>query len=90
MTALVAAVSYGCLGLGLGLLQFASLRENVRLYVEGRTRARAILLHVVRLALVALGWLGIARWGGAIGLVSGLGGFLVARALLTARIRRTA
>jgi hypothetical protein len=90
LTALFAAVLYGSLGLGLGILQFASLRENVRLYVEGCTRARAVLLHVARLAFAALGWLGLARLGGALALVSGLVGFLVARAVLTARIRRTA
>jgi hypothetical protein len=70
------ATPFLLLGLGLGIVQFAWLRENVRLYVEG-PRKHAVLLHAARL-------------GSATGVIAAFVGLLFARVVVTARTLREA
>lgn len=90
MMTLVFGAFSAFLGFGLGALQFASLYENVRLYIESDARTRAVLVHAARLCLAALGWLGLARLGAALGLITGLVGFVLARVLITSLAARAA
>lgn len=75
---IVQALPYGVAGLAAGILYFSLLRINVRWYLEGSSRPRAIALHAARIGgIAALFWM-LATIG-ALPLLLGLAGFLVAR-----------
>jgi hypothetical protein len=74
-------------GLGLGGAHFGGLRRNVSLYLEPGKRARAIGLHALRMALLASGWIVIARFG-ALALITAFGGLLAARWIVASRVAR--
>jgi F1F0 ATPase subunit 2 len=68
------------IGLPLGAAYFAALRRNVRLYIDGGFGRNAIALHLLRLAIVTVLFVFLARVGpGA--LLGGLSAFLLARTL---------
>lgn len=86
MMALARLLSCALLGLGLGGLHLALLHWNVKRFLERRAARSALLLGIVRLVAVALGWVLLARFGGAPGLLAAFLGFLVARAVMTAHV----
>lgn len=75
------------LGLALGLIHFASLRRVTTLYLSGGSPARAIALQLGRLALLGLGFAGLA-WLGALPLLAGAVGVLIAREVILRRVKR--
>jgi len=79
---------FGLIGLLVGVGHLASLHENVRLYMGGRSRSAAGV-HLARLALAVGAWLAIARFGHAAGLLGGFIGFLISRPLVTTWLGRT-
>jgi F1F0 ATPase subunit 2 len=70
-------------GLLAGLVHFSSLWWNTRLLMSERAE-KAILLQLARFA-VAVGTLAILAWFGAVALLAGALGFLLARQLLLER-----
>ena len=80
---------FGLVGLVLGAAQFASLSVNVRLYTGMASRGVAAGFHFARLVLAVAAWLAVARFGHALGLLGAFAGFLVARPLVTACLRRS-
>jgi hypothetical protein len=68
----------------LGAAQFASLRSNVERYIRGDSRGSAISFHLLRLLGFAAGWVLVARFGRAPGLLSALVGFLLSRSIALA------
>jgi F1F0 ATPase subunit 2 len=85
---LALAALFAVVGFLLGFAHFTSLHRNVRAYVAGGARSRVILLHVLRLAALALAWLLVAKTAGPIGLLAAFAGFLVARPIVTTRLGR--
>ena len=83
-------VVFAFVGLFIGAAQFASLNENVRFYLGGRSRGVAAALHVARLVLVVTAWVAVARLGRAGGLLSAFAGFLVSRPIVVAWLGRQA
>jgi hypothetical protein len=83
------AVLFALLGFALGIAHFTSLRANVGLYLHGGDRPAAVMLHALRLVVIALAWIAVAALGGAVGLVAAFAGFLGARPAVTARRRRS-
>ncbi|MBN9671375.1 ATP synthase subunit I [Roseibium aggregatum] len=67
------------LGFALGLIHFASLRRVVDLYTGAAPVARALILHIARFVLVIAG-LGLLAFLGALPLLAGALGILLARA----------
>ncbi len=76
-----------CLGFALGLLHFASLRRVTGLYLDGGPPWRALALQLGRLALLAAGLVGLALLG-ALPLLAGTLGLLLARQLVLRRVRK--
>lgn len=76
-------------GFGFGLAHFAALRANVARYAAGDRARAAILIHVGRLALAAAAFWLAALYGGALALLAGLAGFLVARFVAVRHARET-
>jgi F1F0 ATPase subunit 2 len=76
--------AYGMLGIALGAAYFAALRLNVRLYCDGVSVWKTLLVHLLRIVAVGSAFTACARHG-ALPLLSGLGGFLVMR---TVSLRR--
>lgn len=68
------------LGALIGTGYFAALRVNVRRYLSGRSLGPAVALHLGRLLLAGVGFALIAP-AGAVPLLGGLFGFLLARAV---------
>lgn len=87
MTPLARVVSCALLGLGLGGLHLVLLHYNVKRCLENRADRSALLFGVARLAVIALGWVLLARFGGAPGLLAAFLGFLVARAIVIVHFR---
>jgi hypothetical protein len=86
-TALLLAM--GVAGLGFGLIYFATLRRTAEALGAGRRRRWAVILSVGRaLAAVAV-FTGAAHVGAAPLLVT-FAGFLLARAVVVRRVRRSA
>ncbi|MGI3166069.1 ATP synthase subunit I [Pseudooceanicola sp. 200-1SW] len=82
-TALLAAL----LGLGLGVVHFASLRRVTDLYLgPGRAPARALALQLARLALLVAVFVLLAGLG-AYPLLAGAAGLVLGRALVLRRAR---
>lgn len=75
-------------GVGVGLLYFAALYHGVRLQMGQRNWPLAILLHLLRPLLAIAAFWGLAQ-AGALALLSGLGGFLIARLLVRRRVSGT-
>jgi len=71
-------------GLLAGLIHFSSLWWNTRLLVS-RHAGKALVLQLARLALAA-GTLAALTWLGAVALLAGALGFLLARQLLLRRL----
>lgn len=71
-------------GTALGLAHFASLAWNTRLYVTGGA-ARALAVQLLRLAVLAAAFAGLARLG-ALPLLAGALGLLLARQLVLRRL----
>ncbi len=84
------ALLFGLIGLVLGVAQLLSLRTVVRRYVAERSGARAIGLHVGRTAAIVVLWVIVGRLGGALGVLAAFVGFLLARPLVMARLRKGA
>jgi hypothetical protein len=82
------AVLFAFLGAGFALAQLWSLHGIVEGLVGAGPRTRAILLHLARMGLIATAWSGVAWLGGAPGLIAAFVGFLAARPVVMARIRR--
>lgn len=82
----VAIAAYFVLGLAVGAAHFHGLRENTRLWVEGRGNLRPALAHVARLSLVALVFFLVSR-AGAAPLLASFAGFVVARPIYVALTR---
>lgn len=68
------------LGFGLGWAYFALLRWNTALYLRGRRRGLALVLQLLRFAVLALVLWQLARVS-AWALLAAFAGFLVARVL---------
>ncbi|WP_434289586.1 N-ATPase subunit AtpR [Celeribacter sp. SCSIO 80788] len=75
------------LGFGVGLLHFASLRRVTAMYLSGSSTARAIILQLGRLVLVAALLVFLALKG-ALPLLAGAGGLLLARIVILRRSRK--
>ncbi|MDW5377922.1 ATP synthase subunit I [Halomonas sp. HP20-15] len=73
------------LGLAGGLVHFLSLAWNLKLFLAGRTW-RALGIQILRLTVTVAVLAGLAHWG-ALAVLAGLAGLLVARHL-TLRTRR--
>jgi len=73
-------MAYAALGLLFGAGYFAALGWNVRLYAGHRAGAKALLLHVLRLA-VAIAVLLLCARQGATPLLATLAGFLAIRTI---------
>lgn len=85
---LLRAGLFGTVGVALGATYFAALHLNTRLYLaSGLSRARAVGLHALRLALL-VGVLLLAVHFGALTLLAAFGGMLFARPIVSARIAR--
>jgi len=80
--ALLAGLAVGFI---VGLVHFLGLRPTAALFAAGRP-GRALALQVARFALVGLVFFALTRLG-ALVLVAGLGGLLIARGLVLRRIR---
>ena len=79
----------GCaIGVMLGLLHFASLWWNTRLYLHGGA-VRAFAIQFARFAMLLAVLAGLAKLG-ALPLLSGALGLLLARALVMRHVRRSA
>lgn len=72
-------------GFAVGLLYFAALYHGLRLQLGRQHRIRAAMLHLLRPALALAGFGALAQ-AGAPALLSGLAGFLLARALARRRV----
>ncbi|WP_425053672.1 ATP synthase subunit I [Psychromarinibacter sp. S121] len=83
-----AILAFG-IGLGLGYLHFASLKRVTALYVSGKSIWAAVALQAVRLAVLGAGLYGLALLG-AIPLLAGALGVLLARQLATRAVRKGA
>ncbi|WP_353476225.1 ATP synthase subunit I (plasmid) [Salipiger sp. H15] len=75
-----------CLGFALGLWHFASLRRVTALYLGAGPAWRALTLQIGRLALLAAGLAGLALLG-ALPLLAGTPGLLLARQVMLRRVR---
>jgi len=76
-------------GLAAGTAYFASLWWNTQLYLAGRRVVLALVLQMLRLALLLAALAGLALFG-ALALLMGAGGVLMARALVLRRVGRPA
>lgn len=76
-------------GLLMGLLFFGGLWLTVRRLPSSHSPMRLMLASFVfRTAGIALGFYGLARFGGWVAVLSGLGGMLLMRMLLVSLLRR--
>lgn len=75
-----------CLGALLGLVHFASLHRVAALYSSGGPMGRALALQLGRFVLLVAGLSGLAFLG-AVPLLSGALGLLVARGVILRRAR---
>lgn len=75
------------LGLGLGLIHFASLKRVAELYVGGGSLGRALGLQLLRLAILT-GLLVLLARQGAAPLLAGALGIIVARWIVLRRARK--
>jgi F1F0 ATPase subunit 2 len=73
-------IAYGTLGIGLGAAFFAALRLNVRLYCDGASVWKTLLVHLLRIVSTGSAFTFLARHG-ALPLMSAFGGFVVMRAV---------
>jgi F1F0 ATPase subunit 2 len=76
--------AYGMLGIALGTAYFAALQLNVRLYCDGVSVWKALLVHLLRVVAAGSVFTACAHHG-ALPLLSGFGGFMVMR---TVSLRR--
>jgi F1F0 ATPase subunit 2 len=76
-------------GFALGLAHFHGLRGDTRRYLEGGLRLWAVAAHAVRILATVAVLVFIAR-SGAAPLVAALSGFVVARFVAVAQVRRSA
>ena len=81
------AVPFLTLGVVLGLVHFALLGLNVRLYLENTAVAGPVALHLLRLAGTAAAFAAIAPRG-ATALLAALAGFSAARFVVAHQVRR--
>ncbi|MEJ2541821.1 MAG: ATP synthase subunit I [Gemmatimonadota bacterium] len=86
---LAGALAGAVAGVALGHLYFRSLRHSVDRMVEGRSGGRILALTLLRVALLGLGLLAVARMG-AVALVAATGGILVARSRVLRQVEREA
>ncbi len=86
-TPLLAAALALVLGFGVGVVHFASLRRVTALYLEGGPLARTIALQLGRLVLLGGLLVGLAM-AGALPLLAGALGVLLARQAVLRRVRR--
>jgi F1F0 ATPase subunit 2 len=84
---LMRALPYGALGALIGVAYVSALGWNVRLYLDRGIGWSAMLLHLLRLLLVAAAFTICARRG-AVPLLSSLVGFLIARTWTVSKTRR--
>ena len=85
----LAVAMYGLLGAVLGLVYFSGLGWNVRLYVSGDTRCKALAVHVVRLVGI-IGIFTLCARQGAAALLTNLAGFLAVRTVAIDHMRSSA
>ncbi|MCB1357988.1 MAG: hypothetical protein KDK53_16360 [Maritimibacter sp.] len=76
-------------GLAVGLVHFLSLRRVTALWLSGRAPRRALALHFGRLAALGAGLFGLALIG-AVALVAGAMGVIVAREIVLHGARKEA
>jgi len=86
-TTIALAAAMGLGGLLLGLAYFACLRRSVALLASDAGWARPVLLTLARLAAAAAAFAFAARWGGAVPLLAGFAGFLIARSVTLRQAR---
>jgi F1F0 ATPase subunit 2 len=84
---LMRALPYGLLGALIGIAYVSALGWNVRLYVGHGVGWGALIVHALRLLIVAAAFIICARQG-ALPLLSSLVGFLVTRTLAVNQKRR--
>jgi hypothetical protein len=70
--------AYGMLGIALGAAYLTALRLNVRLYCDGLSVWKALLVHLLRIVGVGSAFT-VCACHGALPLLSGFGGFVVMR-----------
>jgi len=81
-TLLIQLMLFGGAGFALGIAHFVTLRANVRLYVTPGPVWRPIALNLLRLGMTGAAFAAAVVFGGAIAVLAGLTGFLLARAML--------
>jgi len=81
-TLLIHLVLFGSAGFALGIAHFVTLRANVRLYVAPGPVWQAIALNLLRIGMTVAAFATAAVFGGAIAVLAGLAGFLLARTVL--------
>jgi N-ATPase, AtpR subunit len=81
-TLLVQLALFGGAGFALGIAHFVTLRANVRLYVAPGPVWRPIALNLLRLGMTVAAFAAAVVCGGAIAVLAGLVGFLLARTVL--------
>ncbi len=82
MTALLHALAGLVLGIAAGALFFRALRLNALLYLGQGPAWQPVVLHVLRLVLLATVLGGAVLAGGAAGLLGTFAGILLARAMV--------
>jgi N-ATPase, AtpR subunit len=86
---LLVTAAFAVGGLAFGVVYFAALRRTADLYAVGQRRLVPAALTLGRLAAAIL-FLGFAARTGALPLLAGFLGFLVARGLALRTVQRTA
>jgi hypothetical protein len=87
LPAALTAALFALLGFALGLAHFRGLRRDVSTYLSGGLRVSAVAAHAARVLVTVGAIVLVARTGGA-GLLAVLAGFLVARHVVVAGVRR--
>ncbi len=80
----LSVTAFGIFGIALGGAYLAALRFNVRLYCNGVSLWKTLLVHLLRIVAVGAAFTACARHG-VLPLLSGFGGFVTMR---TASLRR--
>jgi F1F0 ATPase subunit 2 len=80
---------FGGIGLVLGLAHFYGLRRDTQKYLARGVGLLAVALHIARIVATTAVLVFIAR-NGAVPLLTALMGFLAARFVVVAHVRRTA
>jgi len=77
----------GCAGAAFGLIYFSALRRSISLLANGARWQMVVLLSLLRVGLAVAAFLLLARFG-AIPVICGAAGFLLARTILIRKAQR--